>query len=76
MTLASYAMVQLLTNRYQDKQVQAGDIGVILEVYDHEAYEIEFSRADGTTIAWFAIRQDEVAAYPHREVIIQEISNS
>ncbi len=64
MALAPYTIVQLLTNRYQDKHVQAGDIGVILEVYDHEAYEIEFSRADGTTIAWFAVQQDEVAAYP------------
>ncbi len=63
MTLAPYTTVQLLTQRYQDKQVQAGDIGVILEVYDHDSYEIEFSRADGTTIAWFAVPQDEVVAY-------------
>ena len=54
MTLEPYALVELLTDRYQDRGVFAGQIGTILEVHADEAYEIEFSRADGTTIAWFA----------------------
>jgi hypothetical protein len=40
--------------------VPASSIGRILEVYDDDAYEVEFSRPDGTTIAWFAVPQDEV----------------
>jgi Domain of unknown function (DUF4926) len=60
MTLEPYSLVKLLTDRYQDRGVSAGAIGTILEVYKDEAYEIEFSRDDGTTIAWFAILQNEV----------------
>ena len=63
MVLECYSTVRLLTNRYQDRGVSAGAIGVILEVYDDEAYEVEFSREDGTTIAWFAVQQDEVEQY-------------
>ena len=63
MALEPYTTVRLLTNRYQDRNVSAGDIGVILEVYDDEAYEVEFSGKDGTTIAWFAVQQDEVMLY-------------
>ena len=60
MTLKPYSLVKLLTDRYQDRGVAAGAIGTILEVYFDEAYEIEFSRDDGTTIAWFAVLQTEV----------------
>lgn len=60
MTLESYSLVKLLTDRYQDRGVRAGTIGTILEVYGDEAYEVEFSHDDGTTIAWFAVLQSEV----------------
>lgn len=63
MTLEPYALVELLTDRYQDRGVFAGQIGIILEVHADEAYEIEFSRADGTTIAWFAVLQNEVKPF-------------
>jgi hypothetical protein len=63
MTLEPYALVELLTNSYHDRGVSAGAIGTILEVYDDEAYEIEFSRQDGTTIAWFAVPKGEVKPY-------------
>ncbi|MEC4819502.1 MAG: DUF4926 domain-containing protein [Scytonema sp. PMC 1069.18] len=63
MTLEQYTVVQLLTNRYQDRGVFAEAIGVILDVYGDEAYEVEFSREDGTTIAWFAVQQNEVQPY-------------
>lgn len=53
------ALVRLLTDRYRDKGVDAGDVGVILDVYDG-GYEVEFSRPDGSTIAWFAVDRDEV----------------
>ncbi|MCY7272253.1 MAG: DUF4926 domain-containing protein [Phormidesmis sp. CAN_BIN44] len=60
MTLEPYALVKLLTDHYQDRGVIAGAIGTILEVYGDEAYEVEFSHDDGTTIAWFAVLQTEV----------------
>lgn len=63
MALEQYTVVQLLTNRYQNRGVCAGVTGVILEVYGDEAYEVEFSREDGTTIAWFAVQQNEVQPY-------------
>lgn len=63
MSVKPYTTVRLLTDRYQDKGVSAGDAGTILEVYDDEAYEVEFFRPDGTTITWFAVAQDEVAMH-------------
>jgi len=63
MALEQYTVVQLLTNHYQNRGVCAGAIGVILEVYGDGAYEVEFSREDGTTIAWFAVQQNEVQPY-------------
>lgn len=62
MPLTSLSLVRLLTDRYLDRGMCAGAIGVILDVYD-DAYEVEFSREDGTTIAWFAVSQDEVEPY-------------
>lgn len=60
MALEPYFLVELLTNHYQERGISAGAIGTILEVYEDGAYEIEFSRQDGSTIAWFAVPQDEV----------------
>ena len=60
MILAPYSLVEIVTDRYQDRGVKAGMIGTILEVYEDEAYEIEFSRNNGSTIAWFAVPQNEV----------------
>ena len=59
MPLDSLTVVRLVSDRYRDEGVPAGAIGVILDVYD-DAYEVEFSRPDGTTIAWFAVGQVEV----------------
>jgi Domain of unknown function (DUF4926) len=50
MTLKPYTVVQLLSDQYSDRGVSVGAVGTILEVYGNEAYEVEFSRDDGTTI--------------------------
>ena len=60
MSLKPYTIVKIITNRYRDRGINLGAIGTILDVYGDEAYEIEFSRDDGTTIAWFAVLQNEV----------------
>jgi Domain of unknown function (DUF4926) len=69
MRLEPYSVVELLTNHCHDRGVAAGAIGTILEVYNQEAYEIEFSRPDGTTIAWFAVPQNEVRALPTENLV-------
>jgi hypothetical protein len=69
MMLEPYSLVKLLTDRYQDRGVTAGAIGTILEVYEDEAYEIEFSRDDGTTIAWFAVLQTEVKSLTDENLV-------
>ena len=53
------SLVRLTTDRYADRGVGAGAIGTVVLVYD-DAYEVEFSRPDGTTIAWFTVRPDEL----------------
>ena len=62
MTLESLSLVRLMTDRYRAEGVPAGAIGVILDVYD-DAFEVEFSRPDGTSIAWFAVPRDDVEPY-------------
>ena len=59
-SLKPYTIVKLVTDRYRDQGIDLGALGTILDVYGDEAYEIEFSRDDGTTIAWFAVLQNEV----------------
>ncbi len=66
--LEQYSVIQLVTDSYQDRGVSSGAIGIILEVYGDEAYEVEFSREDGTTIAWFAVKQNEVKLYDESSV--------
>jgi len=68
MPLDSLSLVRLLSDRYRSQGVGAGAIGVILDVYDDGFYEVEFSRDDGTTIAWFAVHQNEVEPYVGAEV--------
>jgi Domain of unknown function (DUF4926) len=63
MLLPQYSVIQLVTDRYQDREVSTGEIGIILEVYDDDAYEVEFSKEDGTTIACFAVKHTEVKPY-------------
>jgi hypothetical protein len=60
MTFDLYRPVRLLSDDYRTEGVMSGAIGVVIEDYG-DAYEVAFSREDGTTIAWFAVRPDEIA---------------
>lgn len=62
MPLDPLSAVRLVTDRDRDKGVGAGAVGVVLDVYE-DAYEVEFSRADGSTVAWFAVEHDQVEPY-------------
>jgi hypothetical protein len=55
-----FQKVRLLTNKYNDDGIKKGDIGVILEDYDGENYEVEFSDSNGITIALFAFPKNEL----------------
>jgi hypothetical protein len=63
MALPEFSPVRLTTDRYLSQGVRRGDIGFILDVYD-DGYEVEFSRPDGTTIAWFAVKPDDIEPAP------------
>ena len=60
MTHKQFAFVRLRTDRYRDRGVEAGALGVIVDVYDEDAYEVDFVRPDGTSIAWFAVTSEEI----------------
>ncbi len=41
--MKQYSRVKLLANKFESEGVNIGDIGYIIEVYDNETYEVEFS---------------------------------
>lgn len=55
-----YQKVRLLTNKYIDEGIKNGDIGVILENYDDNNFEVEFFDKNGITIALFAFPKEEL----------------
>ena len=59
MKLPLLGLVRLTTDRYADRGVGLGALGTIVLLHE-DAYEVEFSRSDGTTIAWFAVRAEDV----------------
>lgn len=63
MPLPELSVVRLTTDDYVHQGVSRGAIGVIVHVFA-DAYLVEFSRPDGTTIAWFAVRPEDIEAAP------------
>ena len=55
-----FQKVRLLTDKFVDEGINIGDIGVILEDYDGENFEVEFSDNNGITIALFSFYKSEV----------------
>ena len=58
----NYTVVRLLTNSYASEGAERGAIGTIIEVYA-DAYEIEFSDADGVTYAQIVAREADLAVH-------------
>ena len=56
----NYIQVRLLTDRFVSEGVKYGDIGCIIEVYNENAYEVEFSEKNGITIAMIVAHKDEL----------------
>ena len=63
MPLPQFSPVRLTTDRFLSKGVGRGTIGIILDVYE-DGYEVEFSHPDGTTIAWFAVKSEDIEPPP------------
>ena len=49
--LPNYSRVRLLTDRFNAEGLKYGDVGCIIETYDEDAYEVDFSDDKGITIA-------------------------
>jgi len=58
--MKQFQKVRLLTNKYIAEGIKKGDIGYILEDYDGNNFEVEFSDENGTTIALFSFPKEEI----------------
>lgn len=61
---ANYSRVSLLTDKFQDDGVGIGAVGYVIETYPPDAYEVEFSDADGATLAQIVVCHEELAPVP------------
>lgn len=55
-----YQTVRLVTNRFLDKGFKSGMIGVVLEQYDEEHFEIEFFDDFGNWVGCLAFHIDDI----------------
>lgn len=60
MSFLNYTRVRLLSNKYNSEGVDSGDIGYIIEIYNKDAYEVEFSNHNGITVALIVVHPDEI----------------
>lgn len=58
--LPNYSRVRLLTDRFSPDGLKYGDVGYIIETYDNDAYEVEFSDDKGITIAQIVAHDSEL----------------
>ena len=57
--MEKYQKVKMLNNTYISDGIKKNAIGYILEIYDEEYCEVEFSSEDGSTIAVQAINKND-----------------
>ena len=67
MTLQQYSRVKLLTNRFESEGATRGDIGFIIEVYDDDNYEVEFSNASGISTAQIVANERDLESVEDRD---------
>lgn len=63
MALPEFSAIRLTTDRYLSEGVGTGAIGFILDAFE-DGYIVEFSRPDGTTIAWFSVEPADIEPAP------------
>jgi len=52
--------VRIVTDRFRDEGAPPGTIGYVVEKWRDGVFEVEVSREDGTTIAMFSPREEEL----------------
>lgn len=57
--IKNYSRIKMISDKYIDEGIKSGDIGCIIEVYDDEFCEVEFSGKDGITWALETISTKE-----------------
>lgn len=65
--LKQYSRVKLSSDRYADEGARRGMLGYIIEVYKGGHYEVEFSDANGTTVAQIVADEGELTLAPESE---------
>jgi hypothetical protein len=58
--LKPYDKVRIVSERFRDEGAPPGTIGCIIEKWEEGVYEVEVSREDGTTVAQFVAREDDL----------------
>ena len=61
--LEIYTRVRLLTDRFCEEGICTGALGYIIEVYNEDAYEVEFSDARGITVAQVVVKRKELEIF-------------
>ena len=59
-----FQRVKMTTDKYEKKGVKKGDVGYILEVYDSNNFEVEFSDINGNTVL--------LCSFPRKELELVE----
>lgn len=58
--MTQFQKVKLKTNKYCNQGLSKGAIGVVLECYDENNFEVEFSDENGFTIEIYTFPKDEL----------------
>jgi hypothetical protein len=59
-----YSRVKLVSKKYEDDNGFFGMIGFVIEVYLNSRYEVEFSDANGITLALFSVDEEDIIPFP------------
>lgn len=62
--IKQYSRVKLVTNKYEKEGGRIGMIGYVIESYPDGKYEVEFSGANGITIAQFVADEEDLILTP------------
>lgn len=55
-----FTVVKYIGTDKKTDNLKYGDIGTIIEVYDNDAYEVEFSYKNGSTKSLLALHSNEL----------------
>ena len=62
--LRKYSRVSLVTNKYKMDGLGIGSVGYIIESYENDKYEVEFSNEWGVSIAQVVVCGEDVILIP------------